>query len=131
MSRTDFLGDVFTIIRNAAMAKKEEVVVPWSKLVVKVCEILVREGYIDNFKEIDLERFKKVKIYLKYDCDKCVFSTLKRISTPGRRVYVQNKNVPKVLRGYGIAIISSSIGIITDKEAREKGVGGEIMGMVW
>ncbi|UCD15249.1 MAG: 30S ribosomal protein S8 [Candidatus Omnitrophota bacterium] len=131
MSKTDFLGDAFTVIRNAGRAKKEEVLVPWSNLVLSVCKILAKEGYIENFKEIDLGRFKKIKVYLKYDRKKSAFATLKRVSKPGRRIYVQSRGVPLVLKGYGIAIISTSSGILTDKEARQKGVGGEVLGMVW
>ncbi|MBU1122899.1 MAG: 30S ribosomal protein S8 [Candidatus Omnitrophota bacterium] len=131
MSRTDLIADVFTIIRNATQAKKEDTLIPWSKLVLKICEILVKEGYLENFKEIDLEKFKKIKVYLKYDNKKPAFATLKRVSTPSRRIYVQGNKVPVVLKGYGTAIMSTSSGIITGKEAREKGVGGEVLGMVW
>lgn len=131
MSRTDLIGDAFTIIRNAAQARQEETLLPWSNLLVKVCEILKQEGYLENFKEVDLEQFKKIKVFLKYEGKKSIFTEIKRVSKPGRRIYVQGSKVPSVLRGYGIAIISTSSGILTDREARKKGVGGEILGMIW
>lgn len=131
MSRTDLIGDAFTIIRNAAQARQEETLLPWSNLLVKICEILKQEGYLENFKEVDLERFKKIKVFLKYEGKKSIFTEIKRVSKPGRRIYVKGSKVPSVLRGYGIAIISTSSGILTDREARKKGVGGEILGMIW
>jgi small subunit ribosomal protein S8 len=131
MSRTDLIGDVFTIIRNAARAKKESVVVPFSNLVLKICELLMKEGYIENFKEVEMGNFKKIKIYLKYEGKKSVINQIKRVSKPGRRVYVEKDEVKPVLQGYGIAIISTSCGVLTDKEAREKKVGGELIGIVW
>ena len=131
MSRTDLIGDVFTIIRNAARAKKEEAYIPYSRSVLKICGTLKKEGYLENFKEVDLEKFKKIKVYLKYEDKKSVINQIKRVSKPGRRVYARQKSIPSVLQGYGIAIISTSSGIFTDKEAKAKGVGGEVIGMVW
>ena len=132
MSRTDLIADAFTIIRNAARVKKEEVLIPYSKLLVKIMEILKREGYIENFKELDIPgRFKMIKVYLKYEGKKSVINDIQRVSKPGRRIYVDKKNIPRVLQGYGIAIISTSSGILTDKEARKLGVGGEYIGYVW
>jgi len=132
MSRTDLIADAFTIIRNAARVKKEEVLIPYSKLLVKIMEILKREGYIENFKELDMPgRFKMIKVYLKYEGKKSVINDIQRVSKPGRRIYVDKKNIPRVLQGYGIAIISTSSGILTDKEARKLGVGGEYIGYVW
>lgn len=131
MSRTDLVSDGFTIIRNAARARKEETYIPHSNLLLKICDILKKEGYLENFKEVDLKSFKKIKVYLKYDGKRSVIEQIKRVSSPGIRVYAKQKDVPSVLRGYGIAIISTSLGMLTDKEAREKGVGGEVMGMVW
>ncbi len=131
MSRTDLIGDAFTVIRNALRARKEETYIPYSKSLSVICEILKREGYLENFKEVDLERLKKIKVYLKYDGKESVITQIKRVSTPGRRVYAKGKSVPSVLRGYGLAIISTSSGICTDKEARQKGIGGEVLGMVW
>ena len=131
MSRTDLISDGFTIIRNAAKAKKIETIIPHSKSLLKICGILKNEGYIENFKEIDLEKFKAIKVYLKYINKKSAFTTIKRVSKPSRRVYRKKTNLPYALQGYGITIISSSEGIFADKETRDKGVGGEIIGMVW
>ncbi|MFH1518975.1 MAG: 30S ribosomal protein S8 [Candidatus Omnitrophota bacterium] len=131
MSRTDLISDAFTVIRNAARAKKEEAYVPYSKSVLRICEILKQEGYLENFKEVDLERFKKVKVYLKYEGKTSAISQLERVSSPGRRVYAKRKSIPAALGGYGITLVSTSAGIITEKSAREKGIGGEVIGMIW
>jgi len=131
MSRTDLIADVFTIIRNAVKVKKDDALVPYSNVVLKICEILKREGYLENFKEVDLGHFKNIKVYLKYDGKKSVISQIKKVSKPGRRIYVNKLKIPSVLNGYGIALISTSQGILTDKEAKEKGLGGEFMGRVW
>lgn len=131
MSRNDLISDSFTIIRNASRAQKEEAYIPYSNSLLRICDILKKEGYLENFKEIDLENFKKIKVYLKYEGKKSVIEQIKRVSKPGRRVYVKIKDVPYVLRGYGIGIISTSSGLSTDREARKKGVGGEFIGMVW
>ena len=131
MSRTDLIGDAFTIIRNAIGVKKDEAFIPYSNILLKICEILKNEDYLENFKEIDTGSFKKIKVYLKYDGKKSAIEQIKRVSTPGRRVYVAKKNVPQVLQGFGVGIISTSSGIFTDKQTREKGIGGEFIGMVW
>ncbi|MDD3295934.1 MAG: 30S ribosomal protein S8 [Candidatus Omnitrophica bacterium] len=131
MSRTDLISDVFTIIRNASRAKMEDTYIPHSKIVNRICEILKDEGYIENCKEVDLQGQKKIRIYLKYDGRKSVISQIQKVSTPGKRVYVKRGSVPAVLRGHGIAIISTSAGVFTDKQAREKGVGGELIGKIW
>lgn len=131
MSRTDSISDAFTIIRNGFKAGKEEVYIPYSKSLSKICEILKNEGYLENFKEVDLESFKKIKVYLKYEMNKSVINQIKRVSSPGRRVYSKKENIPAALDGYGITLVSTSEGIMTDKEAKAKGAGGEVMGMVW
>lgn len=131
MSRTDVISDAFTIIRNASKARKEDAYVPYSNALLKICDILKREGYLENYKEVDLEKFKKIKVYLKYEGKKGVISRIRKVSKPGRRAYTKHKSMPSVLRGYGIAIVSTSSGIFTDKEAKAKGVGGEVIGMVW
>jgi len=131
MSRTDLISDAFTVIRNAARAKKEETYIPYSAPLLSICNILKREGYLENFKEIDLENLKKIKVYLKYEKKNSTIIQIKKVSKPGRRVYSKSKNIPLVLQGYGIALVSTSQGIFTDKEAKEKGIGGEIIGMVW
>lgn len=131
MSRNDLMSDSFTIIRNAARVRKEDAYIPYSKVIFEVCAILKKEGYIDNFKEVELDNFKKIKVYLKYDGKKSVIMQINRVSTPGRRSYLKRDEVKTVLNGYGLGIISTSLGMLTDKEAKEKGVGGEFIGQVW
>jgi small subunit ribosomal protein S8 len=132
MSRTDFIGDCFTMIRNAIQAKKEDLYIPHSVGMATICGILKDEGYLDNFKEVDLEKFKKIRVYLKYiEKNKNAITEIRRLSRPGRRVYMACADVPRALNGYGITIVSTSSGLLTDKQAREKGVGGEIVGQVW
>ena len=131
MSRTDSISDAFAIIANATRAKKEEAYIPYSNLLLKICEILKREGYLENFKEVDSGSFKKIKVYLKYEGKKSIITQIKKVSSPGRRFYAKAKVVPSALQGYGVTIVSTSAGVFTDKEAREKGVGGEIIGQVW
>jgi len=131
MSRTDLIADAFTIIRNAIMAKKENVDVPASKMLKSIFEILKRENYIDNFKPIEDKKQGILRIYLKYINFKPAIRNIKRISKSGLRVYVNRHKIPSVLRGRGLAIISTSKGIITDKEAKAQGLGGEIIGYIW
>ena len=131
MSRTDLIADVFTMIRNAMMAKKNNVDVPASNTIKSILEILKKESYIDNFKLIEDKKQGIVRVYLKYLAGKPAIRNIKRVSRPGLRYYVRSKSVPSVLRGRGIAIVSTSKGIITDKEARDLGVGGEIIGYIW
>jgi small subunit ribosomal protein S8 len=127
MSRTD----LFTMMRNAFMVKKETLDVPASKITAAILEILKRENYIENFKHIEDKKQGILRIYLKYIASKSAIRNIKRISKPGLRMYVKRDKVPSVLRGRGIAIISTSKGILTDKEAREKSLGGEIIGYIW
>jgi small subunit ribosomal protein S8 len=131
MSRSDLISDVFTIIRNASCINKQVVDVPASSAVKSIAEILKREAYIENFKFIEDKKQGILRLYLKYVNDKPAINNLKRISRPGLRCYVKKDRLPRVLRGRGIAFISTSQGIITDQEAREKKVGGEVIGYVW
>jgi len=131
MSRTYLIADAFTIIRNAIMAKKDNVDIPTSNIVKSILEILKKENYIENFKLIEDNKQGKARIYLKYISGKPAIRNIRLVSKPGLRVYVRRNKVPLVLRGRGIAIISTSKGIIIDKEARELGLGGEIIGYVW
>jgi len=131
MSRTDLIADVFTIIRNAIKIKKDAVDLPASGNIKSIMDILKKNEYIDNFKLIEDKKQGVVRVYLKYIAGKSAIRNIKRVSKPGLRVYVKEKKVPTVLRGRGIAIISTSKGVITDKEARELGVGGEVMGYIW
>lgn len=131
MARTDLIADVFTTIRNAIIVKKETVDVPSSNSIKSIVDILKSEGYIENFKLLEDKKQGLVRIYLKYIAHKPAIRNIKRISTPGLRVYVKGKKVPSVLRGRGLAIVSTSKGIVTDKKAKELGVGGEIIGYIW
>jgi len=131
MSRTDLIADVFTIIRNAIIIKRDVVDLPASNNIKSIMAILKNGEYIDNFKLIEDKKQGVIRVYLKYAAGKSVIRNLKRISRPGLRVYVTGKKVPSVLRGRGLAIISTSKGVITDKEAREQGIGGEVIGYIW
>ncbi len=131
MSRTDLVADVLTAIRNALKVGKDEIVVPYSKVVVGILNILKDEQYINNFKVFEIKGIQKVKVYLRYEGKKSIIKEIKKISRPGRRIYVDKKNIPHVCSGYGIAVLSTSSGIISDKEARKKGVGGEVLCYVW
>jgi len=131
MSRNDLVADVFTMVRNALMAKRENVDVPSSNTIKSILDILKKESYIENFKLIDDKKQGIARIYLKYIAGKPAIKSIKRVSRPGLRMYVKHDKVPVVLRGRGLAIISTSKGIVTDKEAREAGAGGEIIGYIW
>lgn len=133
MAQSDMIADMLTMIRNAVMARKDSVVVPSFKVAGGMLEILKSEGSIENFKEqVSVGARKAIKVYLKYGSDKKpVLSGLKRVSHPGLRVYSASKNMPSVLRGFGYAIVSTSEGLMTDSQAREKKLGGEIICYVW
>jgi len=131
MSRTDLIADVFTIIRNAILIKRDAVDLPASGNIKSIMAILKKNEYIENFKEIEDKKQGLVRVYLKYIAGKSAIRNIKRISKSGLRVYVKGKKIPTVLRGRGLAIISTSKGVVTDKEARELGVGGEVIGYVW
>ena len=131
MSRTDLIADSFTIVRNAIMAKMVNVDVPASNTIKAILEVLKQENYIDNFKAIEDNKQGILRVYLKYLYGKSAIKSIKRISKPSLRLYVKADKVPLVLRGKGLAIMSTSKGIVTDKKARELGLGGEIIGYVW
>lgn len=131
MSRTDLIADTFTIIRNAIMVKKENVDVPASKQIKAILDILKEESYIDNFKLIEDKKQGYLRVYLKYISGKPAIRSIKRVSKPGLRVYVKHLKIPSVLRGRGIAIVSTSKGLTTGDEAKKIGLGGEIIGYVW
>ena len=130
---TDPIADMLTRIRNANTAKHDTVDVPASKIKTEIARILLDEGYIKAYEIVEDSVVKTIKITLKYGVDKNqkVISGLKRISKPGLRVYAGVENMPKVLGGLGIAIISTNKGIVTDKEARAMNVGGEVLAFVW
>ena len=132
MVLTDPIADYLTRIRNANMAKHDSVEIPASKIKKSMTEILKREGFIRDYEVSDDNKQGVIKIFLKYGPDgERVISGLKRISKPGIRNYVGAENLPKVLNGLGIAIVSTSQGVITDKEARQKDVGGEVLAYIW
>ena len=133
MQVTDTIADLLTRIRNASSAKHTSVKIPASNMKKQIVKILLDEGYIKNFEVIEDGNFKTIRITLKYGVDKNdkIISGIKRISKPGLRVYANKEELPKVLGGLGIAIISTSKGIMTDKEARKLQVGGEVLAFVW
>lgn len=129
---TDPIADMLTRIKNALQAKKEEVDIPSSNLKLRIAEILKEEGYIRDFKLIQDAKQGIIRVFLKYDeYGEPVISGLKRISKPGRRIYVSKDKIPRVMRGLGVAILTTSKGVMTDREARKMGVGGEVICYVW
>ena len=133
MTMSDPIADMLTRIRNANAAKHDTVEVPSSKMKLAIAKILLDEGYIKAYDIIEDGNFKTIQITLKYGADKNdkIITGIKRISTPGLRVYAGKDELPKVLGGLGIAIISTNQGVITDKEARKLNVGGEVLAFVW
>ena len=133
MTHSDPIADMLTRIRNANTAKHDTVDVPSSKMKLAIAEILLKEGFIKNFEIIEEGSFNTIRITLKYGVDKNekVITGLKRISKPGLRVYAGAEDMPKVLGGLGIAIVSTNKGVMTDKEARALNVGGEVLCFVW
>ena len=133
MTMSDPVADMLTRIRNANTAKHDTVDIPASKMKIAIADILVDEGYITKYDLVDEGSFKTIHITLKYGKDKNekVISGIKKISKPGLRIYAGKDNLPKVLGGLGIAILSTNQGIITDKKARELAVGGEVLAFIW
>ena len=132
MNTTDPIADMLTRIRNAGQAKFKTVDIPASNMKKDIAEILFNEGYIKSYEEIKNDNQGIIRISLKYtEKGKKVISGLKRISKPGLRIYASKEELPKVLNGLGIALISTSKGIMTDKKARELGVGGEVLAYIW
>ena len=133
MTMSDPIADMLTRIRNANTAKHDTVDVPASKMKLAIAKILLDEGYIAKYDIIEDGTFKTIHITLKYGADKNdkIISGIKRISKPGLRVYANKEELPQVLGGLGIAIISTNQGVITDKEARKLNVGGEVLAFVW
>lgn len=132
MLSTDPIADMLTRLRNAISAKHKTVLVPASKEKIEIAKILFDEGYITSFELVDNGKFKDILINIKYDDEgQSVIQGLKRISKPGLRIYSTKENLPKVISGLGIAIISTNKGIVTDKVARSLNVGGEVLAYVW
>ena len=133
MMTSDPIVDMLTRIRNANTAKHDTVDVPSSKMKLAIADILLKEGYIAKYDVLEDGAFKTIRITLKYGADKNekIITGLKRISKPGLRIYAGSQEIPKVLGGLGIAILSTNQGVITDKEARKLHVGGEVLAFVW
>ena len=132
MQISDTIADLLTRIRNANTAKHATVEVPASNMKKAITQILVDEGYVKSFQFIDDGKQGTLRITLKYDENKTpVISGLRRVSKPGLRIYSSSEDMPKVMKGLGIAIVSTSKGIVTDKKARELNVGGEVLAFVW
>ena len=133
MTMSDPIADMLTRIRNANTAKHDTVDVPSSKMKLAIADILVKEGYIASYEIVDDGACKNIHMTLKYGADKNekIITGIKRISKPGLRVYAGKDEIPRVLGGLGIAILSTNQGVITDKEARKLQVGGEVLAFVW
>ncbi len=131
--RSDPIADMLTRIRNASRAEHEKVDIPSSKLKVRVAEILKGEGFIKNFRVLEDDKKQgTLRVYLKYGPgNEQIISGLVRVSSPGRRVYVTHEKIPTILAGMGVTIVSTSRGVVTDREARKQKVGGEVLAYVW
>lgn len=132
MQITDTIADMLTRIRNANSAKHESVDIPASNMKKAIAEILLEEGYIKSFQVIDDDKQGVIRVTLKYGENKTpVITGLRRVSKPGLRIYTNCEEMPKVMKGLGIAILSTSKGVMTDKKARKENVGGEVLAFVW
>ncbi len=131
MAALDPIANMLTVIRNAISVRKDTVDIPASKLNEKILGIMKKDGYIEDVRLLKDNKQGMLKVYLKYSGKKAVISGLKRVSKSGLRVYVKNDEIPKVLSGLGTAIISTSKGIVDDKQARELNIGGEVLCYVW
>ena len=129
---TDPIADMLTRIRNAQSAKKEELVLPCSKIKYEILKLLAREGYIESAEKITDKTFPELKVVLKYKEDKTpAIEHIKRVSKPGQRIYVTKDKLPRILNDFGLAILSTSQGIMTNKKARRVKVGGELLFEIW
>lgn len=128
---TDPIADMLTRIRNAAAVKKAEVVLPYSKLKFNIAKILEKENYLSKVEKIKTGKFDELRIELKYTSHGPAIRHIKRISKPGQRIYSAGKELPRVLNGYGLAILSTSKGIMTNKEAKSQNIGGELVCEIW
>jgi small subunit ribosomal protein S8 len=132
MAVSDPVADFLTCVRNAIRAKQRKVDVPISRLKTEIANVLMKERYINNFKVVEGEGRKTLRVYLRYTGeDVSVITGIRRVSTPGRRIYVKKTGVPKVMGGMGTTIVSTSRGLMTDRQAREAGLGGEVVCQVW
>lgn len=129
---TDPIADFLTRIRNANLVRHETVEVPASKMKEAIAKILEEQGYIKGYEVLEDDKQGIIRVFMKYGADnQRIITNLRRISKPGLRVYAKSDEIPKVLNGLGIAIVSTSEGVVTDKEARQKNIGGEILAYVW
>ncbi|HLF17494.1 MAG TPA: 30S ribosomal protein S8 [Candidatus Omnitrophota bacterium] len=131
MSLNDPISNLLTTVRNGLQARQETVDIPASKLNGRILEIFKRDGYIEDFRSMQTTAQGSFKVYLKYERKKPVIIGLKRISKPGLRVYARSDRVPRVLNGLGTAVLSTSKGVLTDREARKQKIGGEILCYIW
>ena len=131
MAVSDPIADFLTAIRNAVRAKHRKLDMPASRLKTELAKVLLRERFINNFKLIEDSKQGILRVYLKYSAEQNVISGIRKVSTPGRRVYVGKDEIPRVMGGMGTSIVSTSRGVMTDREAREAGLGGELMAQVW
>jgi len=132
MSVTDLIADQLTVIRNAIMAEKKTVIIKRSGIIEGIVDIIKREGFVENYQVIEDNQQGKIKIYLKYLEDgRPVMEGLKRVSRPGLRQHVASKKIKSVMGGVGVSILSTSKGLLTDKEAKEQGLGGEMVCEIW
>ena len=132
MQTTDSIADMLTRIRNASSAKHDSVKIPASNMKKAIAQILVDEGYIKNYKIIEDGKQGVIRVTLKYGEGKSqVITGLRRVSKPGLRIYSNVEDMPKVMKGLGVAIVSTSKGIMTDREARKQNVGGEVLAFIW
>jgi small subunit ribosomal protein S8 len=132
MVMTDPIADLLTRIRNAARAGQEKADAPYSKVKEEIVRILKDEGFVSNYRVIDEKPAATLRVYLKYGPDKAsVLRRIERVSRPGRRVYADKESIPRVIGGLGVAVISTSQGVFTDRECRRRGVGGEVLLRAW
>jgi len=130
--RSDPIADLLTRIRNASRAEHEKVDIPSSRLKVRIAELLKEEGFIKNFRVLEDAKQSMLRVYLKYGpANEKMITGLVRVSTPGRRIYVTHDKIPSILAGMGVAIVSTSRGVVTDRDARKQRVGGEVLAYVW
>lgn len=132
MSVSDSIADALNSIKTGSRANKESVDIPSSKLLLQILEVFKKDRYIDNYRFVKDNKQGVARVYLKYDANKApAISDLKRVSTPGLRVYADRRRIPRVLDGLGIAVISTSQGVVSDKDARQKKIGGEVLCYIW
>ncbi len=132
MAVTDPIADMLTRIRNASVARHEHVLIPASRLKLEIAKVLKAQGYIQKYDLVDDRRHGRIRVHLRYGPDgDSVITGLRRISRPGMRVYVDAKQIPRVIGGLGVSVLSTSRGVLTDREARRQGVGGEVICYVW